>query len=64
MNKISKKLIFIQLNEINFDLIKKFYRTNNLKIIKNIIKDIKYTTSEKNMNYLSHGYNGFQSFQV
>lgn len=62
MNKVSKKLIFIQLNEINFDLIKKFYNTNNLKIIKNIIKDIKYTTSEKKYELLEPWIQWFSIF--
>ena len=31
MNKIKKKLLFIQLNEINFDLVKEYLNSNILE---------------------------------
>ena len=41
-----KKLIFIELNEINFDLVKIYAQKYNLKNFKYLIKKLKITSSE------------------
>ena len=48
---LKKKLIFIELNEINFDLVKK-YKKKNLKSFNIISKNIIETKSEKEHKYL------------
>ena len=53
-----KKLILIQLNELNFDLIKKYpkkFKNFNYLIENGLLK-----ISEQNMNFLNHGYSGYQ----
>lgn len=44
MNK--KKLIFVELNEINFDLVKNYTEIYDLKNFKHLIKNLKITNSE------------------
>ena len=48
--KNKKKLILIALNELNFDLIKKYVEDNKLKNLKKIIDKISFTTSETEYN--------------
>jgi len=43
---MKKKLVLIQLNELNFDLIKKYFLSKNLDILKKISKNIINTNSE------------------
>ena len=51
--KSKKKLIFIQLNEINFDHLKKYTRDYNFKFFnKNFFKKLKTSTSEENYELL------------
>ena len=50
--KNKKKLILIALNELNFDLIKKYVEDNKLKNLKKIIDKISFTTSETEYKYL------------
>ena len=47
-----KNLVFIQLNEINFDIVKEYLKTENYENLKFISNNILVTTSEKKYNLL------------
>ena len=49
---MKKKLLLIQLNELNFDLIKNYFRSNNLDNLKKINNNIIKTYSEAKYNLL------------
>ena len=51
--KKNKKLILIELNELNFDIVKKYSEKYDLKFFnKNFFNNIKYTYSEKDYDKL------------
>ena len=53
MKKFQKKIILIQLNEINFDIARYYIKKNNLKNLKKIINFNSFKTfSEKRYEYL------------
>ena len=47
-----KNLVFIQLNEINFDIVKEYLKIENYENLKFISNNILVTTSEKKYNLL------------
>jgi len=49
---MSKKLIFIQLNEINFEFLKEYFKIKNYPNLKLIFNKISLTKSEKNYHLL------------
>ena len=53
MNDICKKLVFVELNEINLDIVKKYSLKLNLKFFDNFFfNNLKKTYSEKEYNLL------------
>lgn len=49
---MKKKLVLIQLNELNFDLVKQYFKSNKLDNLKKINKDIIQTSSETEYDLL------------
>ena len=58
---MSKKLIIIQLNEINFQEVYSFALKNNLKNIIKYFKDHNYCKTEDKFELLDPGFNGHHS---